>query len=177
MATLIVSYSLSGNNDAFASGLSGRLGAERFRIEEPRHRGMWGIAADVLFNRTPRATLPGLGGISKDDFVLFIGPVWMGKVASPFRACFDALKATPARYGFASVSGGADGPGSNSGLAAELERRLGKAPAFVLDLHIADLLPPSPRPTRKVTSAYRISPGEAEALARKAEKAVRKALG
>jgi hypothetical protein len=89
------------------------------------------------------------------DLVLFCGPVWMGQVASPFRACFKQLGHTIARYGYISISGGADGP--NPKLAGELERRVGREPACTIDLHIADLLPPEPKPTREDTMAYRVT--------------------
>jgi hypothetical protein len=79
----------------------------------------------------------------------------MGQVASPFRACFQRLAPTISDYGFVTICGGADGPNPN--LAAELRERLGKDPVCLIDLHIADLLPPEPKPTRDDTMAYRIN--------------------
>jgi hypothetical protein len=96
------------------------------------------------------------------DRVLFCGPVWMGQVASPFRACFKQLGPKIDRYAFISINGGADGP--NPKLAGELEKRLGKGPVCVLDLHVADLLPAEPTPTRQDTMAYRISEQEVKDL-------------
>jgi hypothetical protein len=86
----------------------------------------------------------------------------MGQVATPFRVCFKQL-GDIRKYAFISISGGADG--SNPKLARELEERLGQEPACVIDLHIADLLPADPKPTRKDTMAYRITESDVNHLA------------
>jgi hypothetical protein len=86
----------------------------------------------------------------------------MGQIATPFRACFKQLGQKIGKYGFTSISGGADGP--NTKLADELEKRLGKEPACLIDLRIADFLPPEPKPTRKDTMAYRINEREVKHL-------------
>jgi hypothetical protein len=52
----------------------------------------------------------------------------------------------------------------NLKLADELEKRLVKEPECLIDLHIADLLPPEPKPTRDVTMAYRINEREVKRL-------------
>jgi hypothetical protein len=112
------------------------------------------IVLDVMFSRTPKIIMP-LEKIEAYDLVLFVGPVWMGQIASPFRACFNQLGQKIDKYAFISICGGADGPNPN--LADELGERLGKDPVCLLDLHIADLLPPEPAPTRKDTMGYRIT--------------------
>jgi hypothetical protein len=86
----------------------------------------------------------------------------MGHVATPFRACFQQLAPTIGDYAFVSISGGADGP--NPQLAGELEERLGKEPVSLIDLHIADLLPSEPEPTRDDTMAYRITEADVRRL-------------
>ena len=118
----------------------------------------------MLFNRIPPVQggeLPGEPGR-----ILLVGPVWMGCLASPLRSCLRELKKRKDRVGFISISGGADGP--NPKLQKELTRRLGRSPEAVVDLHIADLLPPEPRPTREDTSSFRLSGDLAESLAEKA---------
>jgi hypothetical protein len=100
--------------------------------------------------------------IEEYDSVLFVGPVWMGQIATPFRACFKQLCHRIGRYAFISISGGADGPNPN--LADELKKRLAREPVCLLDLHIADLLPSQPEPTRKDTMAYRITERDVECL-------------
>lgn len=161
MKTVVLSYSLTGNNQALAASLAATLGAEHVRITEPKPRTMGKIALDVVLNRRPKVSAP-VESIAEADWVLFVGPVWMGQVASPFRAPFEQLGPQIAQYAFISISGGADGP--NPKLADELEKRLGKGPACLVDLHIADLLPPEPKPTRKDTSAYRITESDVRHL-------------
>ena len=48
--------------------------------------------------------------------------------------------------------------------AGELNKRVGKEPAALIDLHIADLLPSDPKPNRKDTSAYRLTDKDVKGL-------------
>ena len=154
MKAMVVSYSLTGNNNDLAASLAATLGADHVGITESKRRTQGTIVLDVLFNRTPKLSTP-VESTEGYDLVLFVGPVWMGQIASPFRAWFRQLGPTIGSYAFASICGGADGP--NPKLADELEKRLGKEPFCLIDLHIADLLPPEPKPTRKETMAYRVT--------------------
>jgi len=77
------------------------------------------------------------------DLVAFVGPVWMGQVASPLRACFKEF-----------------GP------------RLGKEPPALVELHKADFLPPEPTPTRDDTMKYQISDEQLRQLTEKAVSAL-----
>jgi len=99
------------------------LAAEHVSITEPGKRTMGTIMLDTVFGRTPKIRMPA-AKVEEYDLVVFVGPVWMGNVASPFRACFRELGAKIGKYAFVSISGGADGP--NPKLAAELAKRLGK---------------------------------------------------
>jgi len=62
------------------------------------------IVLDMLFNRTPQVN-PIVDKAEDDDLVLFVGPVWMGQVATPFRACFKHFKSGLGQYAFISISG------------------------------------------------------------------------
>lgn len=172
MKAMVISYSLTGNNEALAASLAVSLAAEHARVTEARPRTMGAILLDMLFNRTPLIEMPE-GSMECHDLVVFVGPVWMGRIASPLRACFGRLGPKIGRYAFVSISGGADGP--NPGLADELRKRLKKEPVSVVDMHVADLLPEDPKPIRAVTSAYRLKAEEAEGLADTALSALRKA--
>ena len=154
MKVIVISYSLTGNNEALAASVAAALGGEHVRITEPKSRTMSKIVLDTVFNRTPKIVMP-VEKTEEVDLVLFVGPVWMGQIASPFRACFKQLGQEIGEYAFISISGGADG--QNPKLAGELEKRLGKEPVCLIDLHIADLLPPEPKPTREDTMAYRVT--------------------
>jgi flavodoxin len=154
MKIAIVSYSMTGNNEALAAGIAGIFSAEHIKIREPKVRKPGRIFGDILFNRTP-TVLPEPETLAAYDMVLFAGPVWMGQIATPLRPYLSFLKKNPRKYAFISISGGALGP--NQKLARELEKRTGRKPDAVIDKHIADLLPPDPKPTMKDTSGYRIT--------------------
>ena len=161
MKTTVISYSFTGNNKALADSIASVLSAEHIKITESGTRTFGTIALDMLFNRTPKV-YPAMNGVEESDLVLFFGPVWMGHVAAPFRACFKGLKSSLKQYAFISISGGADGPNPN--LAGELKKRLGKKPSTVIDLHIAEILPSNPKPTREDTSSYRLNEEDIERL-------------
>lgn len=161
MKTIIISYSLTGNNANLATSLAAALAAEHIRITEPKPRTMGTIMWDMMFHRTPKIEMA-VDEVEHDDMLLFVGPVWMGKIATPLCACFKQLGPKIGQYAFIAISGGADGP--NPKLADELKKRLGKEPVALIDLHIADLLPPESKPTRKDTMAYRITESEVKRL-------------
>jgi len=161
MRIKVISYSMTGNNDALADRIAAELSAEHIRITEKNPRTMGTIAADMIFNRTPQIH-QSLDLVKDGDLVVFMGPVWMGHVAAPLRACFKQLKGKPVQYAFCSISGGADGP--NPKLAGDLSKRMGEAPVALVDLHIADLLPANPKPTREDTSSYHLKEADVTGL-------------
>ncbi|MDK2952490.1 MAG: hypothetical protein PWQ77_2155 [Kosmotogales bacterium] len=153
MKTAVISYSYTGNNDALANSVARELTADHIQISEKKPRTMGTIALDMLISRTPKVNVnPDI--LKKYDMVLFFAPIWMGYVASPLRSHLKYLKKHPQKYGFFSISGGADS--DNPKLKGELKKRTGAEPEIYLDLHIADLLS-KPNPTRKDTSAYKLN--------------------
>lgn len=154
MKIAVISYSHTGNNRALAQSVARELSAEHIEISEPKPGKMCALVLDTLFGRTPRVR-PAPDRMEGYDLVLFFAPIWIGQVAAPLRAHLGYLKAHPKQYGFFSVSGGADG--ANPKLAGELKKRTGTDPAVLLGLHIFDLLPPDPKPTRQDTSDYKIT--------------------
>jgi hypothetical protein len=126
-----------------------------------------------MFRRTPKILMP-VERAEEYDLVVFVGPVWLGQIATPFRACFKQLGPEIDKYAFVSISGGADGP--NPKLADELKNRLGKEPVCLLDLHIADLMPSEPAPTRDDTMAYRLPEEDVERLTDMAAEALHNSM-
>ena len=96
MKVIVISYSLTGNNEALANSIAAEFAAEQIKITETKPRTMGAIILDMLFYRTPQVN-PIVDKVEGHDLVFFVGPVWMGKVASPFRAYFKHLNATRAR--------------------------------------------------------------------------------
>lgn len=154
MKIVVISYSFTGNNEALAGSISKELTVKHIRITEQRTRTMGTIILDILFGRTPQIN-PITDKIESNDLIVFVGPIWMGQIATPFRAYFKNFKDNIDQYAFVSISGGAIGP--NSKLDGELKKRLGKKPTALIDMHIADLLPPNPKPAMKDTQSYRLN--------------------
>lgn len=161
MNIAILSYSYTGNNEAFAECVARELKAKHIKVSLQNPVTMGSIVLDMLFSRTPKVQ-PVPDTLRQYDLILFFGPVWMGHVASPLRTYLNDLKQNPKPYGFLSVSGGADG--GNAKLSDELLQRTGKQPVILADQHIAELLSPDDSTTRKETSAYRISEEDANRL-------------
>ncbi len=154
MNIAILSYSYTGNNTALAECVARKLTAKHIEASVQKPITIAGIAMDMTFARIPKVQ-PAPDILQQYDLILFFGPVWMGQVASPFRAYLNFLKTNPRQYGFLSISGGADG--ENAKLSGELYKRTGIQPVIMLDQHIKNLLPSGTMPTRKDTSAYKIS--------------------
>ena len=108
MKAMVISYSLTGNNQDLAASLAVTLGADHVSLAEPKRRTTTTIVLDTMFRRTPKILMP-VETLAAYDLVVFVGPVWLGQVATPFRACFKQLGPEIDRYAFISVSGGADG--------------------------------------------------------------------
>ncbi len=173
MKIVVISYSLTGNNEALAKNLAEELSADHLIITEPKPRTTLSIVIDLVLNRIPKVQ-PEPAKLKNYDLILFLAPVWIGNVATPLRAYFKYLKANPHKYAFISISGGADG--ANLKLAGELKKRVRKQPLALLDFHIADLLPTEPKPTRKDTSNYLINTKDIENLTHTIEKTVREVI-
>jgi hypothetical protein len=174
MKIKVISYSLTGNNEALAASIAGEFSAEHIKIIESNKRTSFTIVLDRIFNRIPQVS-PSPDKIEdkikNTDLVIFVGPIWLGQVATPFRAYFDYFKDKLGRYAFISISGGANGP--NPELNDELKKRLGKEPAALINLYIADLLPLEPKPTIKITSAYLLKDTEVKSLTNTVVKTLR----
>lgn len=174
MRIAVIFYSFTGNNKALATAVAKELSADLIEISEGRARKMGTIAMDMLLNLTPRVQ-PAPSELEKYDHILFVAPVWMSKAATPLRAYLKHLKKHPQSFGFISISGGA--LNDNPELADDLEKRAGTRPAVLVDLHIADLLPPGPKPTTQDTSTYHLNDAETAKLASIAVASVRSAIG
>jgi hypothetical protein len=173
MKAIVISYSLTGNNDILATSIAKELAAEHIKITESKQRTTGTIFFDLIFNRTPNIDfLP--DKITEKELVILVGPIWMGHVATPLRKYFSYLKNRPNRYAYVSISGGAID--SNPKLGEELKKRIGKVPLALIDWHIADLLPSNPKPTTKETSSYHLNDNDIKSLTEKTVKILRKTM-
>lgn len=165
MKTAVISYSFTGNNETLAKRIAEEIKAEHIKITEPKKRTFGTIAADLIFGRTPR-TEPNPQVMGAYDMIVFVAPVWMGQPAFPMRAYLKQLKRHPQKYAYVSISGG--GPNNNQGLPGVLKKRAGAEAAAVVDLHITDLLPPTPKPTAEAVSGYRLTVRDVENMTERA---------
>ncbi|MEQ8910338.1 MAG: hypothetical protein RIC95_14155 [Vicingaceae bacterium] len=154
MKTLLISYSLSGNNEAVANRIAKQLPADHLQLTESSKRGFFRISIDLIFNRTPKVQ-PTAIPMEDYDFVVLIGPVWMGKIAFPLRSCLSQLKKNLKPYAFVSVCGGSNG--KHPTLEVELLKRTGIEPTAVIEMHIANLLPQNVEPSYKAINAYQLT--------------------
>lgn len=163
MTTKVISYSFTGNNDRIAEAFAKEIGAEHFRITEPKKRTAGMIVKENLFNKDPKITLS-KDVLTEDDFVVFFGPFWFGKMASPLRAYFKQLKGISFDYGFASLCVGFDNSEGEEKFKGELIALLGSNPKFLILKKIVDLLPPDPAPTQNMITQYRLSQDHTDLL-------------
>lgn len=161
MKRAVVSYSLTGNNEALAQGIAAALGATHIRLteEKPRTNGI--IAADMIFGRTPKVS-PGPETMAAYERVVLVAPVWMGQPASPLRGYLKYLKAHPLKCAFVSISGGSLNP--NPGLKKAVEKRLGRPLNAFADFHITDLLPKDVKPEPAAIEAYKFTADDLDKL-------------
>lgn len=169
MKKLVISYSLTGNNEALASSIAKEIEAEHIKISEPKNRTIGTIAFDMLFNRVPNVE-PEADILNSYDLVIFCGPVWMGSVAAPIRKYLKYIKSNPCKYAYVSISGGADG--KNPRLISDLTKRTGTEPVMLVDMHIVDLLPVDSKPTREDTSKYVLNEKDVDRLTLEALKKI-----
>ena len=107
MKTLVISYSLTGNNKTLATSVADALGVEHIIVSEDKPRTNLTITLDLLLNRTP-VVKQSIEKLEDYDLVIFIGPVWMGQVATPLRAYFKQFRLSSGQYAFISISGGSE---------------------------------------------------------------------
>ena len=91
MKTLIISYSFTGNNGKLANKIARILDADYTVIKETKNRTLFTILIDLLLNR-----IPPIKKLEKQfelyTNLIFVAPIWFGKIATPLRALFKELK-------------------------------------------------------------------------------------
>ncbi|MGQ8336629.1 flavodoxin family protein [Sunxiuqinia sp. A32] len=173
MKTLLISYSYTGNNEKIAIALASELSVKHIQLKEKKPRNNFRISLDLIFNRYPKLQ-PAEYPVEDFELVVFIGPVWMGMAAFPFRTCFKVVKDKIQNYAYVSISGGATGP--NPQLSADLQKRMGKSPKALINLYLKDLFPKDAEPTPKEIDAHQLNPEEIKKLSEKIVSELREAL-
>ena len=157
----ILTYSMTGNNNKLGEKISKELGFEHIIIQETQERKIGKIILDMLFGRKPK-TSPSPEKMNSYDYIIFLSPIWMGKIASPMRSYLSYMKKNRKKYSFFSISGGAMGP--NPKIQNELKKRTGELPDIQKDFQKVDLMNTAKKPTSQETSDYQINEKDIEEI-------------
>ena len=157
----IFSYSMTGNNNKLGEKLSNALNLDHIIIKEPEERRIGKIILDMLFGRKPK-TFPNPKKIDDYEYIIFLSPIWMGKIASPMRNYLKYIKNIDMKYSFFSISGGAMGP--NPKIEKELKKRTGNYPDVQKDFQKVNLMISSKKPTSQETSDYQITEEDIDSI-------------
>lgn len=155
MKTIVVYFSFSGNNDLLANEIQQKMHCDKFPITEPGKRTWFTIFLDILFDRMPRIqnTVPNLANY---DNIIFIAPIWAGKIAAPLKSFLLLNKNSIGRYSFITACSG--GPGQKEKIESELMRLVEKRPVIVTELWINNLLPADQKNNARGVASYRLTP-------------------
>jgi flavodoxin len=160
MKNLIVYYSFSENNEKLANHLRAILRCDIVRIETLKKHTGFSIFLDLLFNRTPAIkTVPYY--LRDYDHVIFVSPIWAGKVAMPLKSFLINEKANIKRYTFVTLCGGGN-TNQKGKIKNELQEMTSKAPVKVVELWMSEFLAAKKKADKKNVTGYRINPEELE---------------
>lgn len=158
MKTLVVYYSFTENNEKLARHLQEKLRCDIVKIETLKKRTGLSILFDLMFHRKPGIkTVPYY--LRDYDHIIFVAPIWAGKIAMPLTTFLVNEKANIAQYSFITLCGGGNAD-QKKRIGDELRATIGKTPLKVVELWINNLLPAEKKNTIKYTSGYRIDPKE-----------------
>lgn len=154
MKTLILYYSFTNNNELLAKYLGQKLNCSIARIETIKKRNGFSILLDLMFKRKPTLR-PIQYNVRDFEHIVFVGPVWAGKIATPLRTFIADEKFNIPDYSFVTVCGGVNG--QKEKIIQDLDSIVRKAPVDVLELWISDIVKQeSKKGIKKDASGYKI---------------------
>jgi hypothetical protein len=159
MKTLIVYYSFTQNNAALARMIQKRLDCEMLKIETLRRRSAFSIFLDAAFGRKPAILKHNLV-MENYGQIVFVGPIWLGKIAGPLKTFLREEKNNIKHYSFISVCGGLTG--QKEKIEDELTSIVGSRPRRVCELWVSEIVSEKVTKNAKNVSAYRIRSSELE---------------
>ena len=154
MKPMIVYYSHTGNNQALALKLKDFLICDSLEIKEKKKRKTITILFDLMFNRKAKIIEYPVFNFN-DRVIIFISPIWVGKIASPIKAYIEKEKNNINKYFFISLCGGDDN--HQQKLKDMLRNITQKEPLEVLELSLNSLLPEEKRNQIKHLINFRVS--------------------
>jgi hypothetical protein len=161
MKTLIVYYSLSGNNRVLVDELCKRFQCDAHELRPRKQRTKLDLLIDAFTYRTPPND-PIPFDLVEYDRVIMVAPIWNARIAAPMRSFARRHGGHLGDYAFVSACAGR--VLQYVSIHNELTRFVGRGPKRVLQLEMQDLLPPEQRKGRNA-SLYRLKPQDLVAFA------------
>lgn len=154
MKNLIVYYSFTENNEKLAGYLQKLLNCDTVKIETIKNRTGFSILLDLVFNRKPK--LKAVASSLEDyEHVIFMAPIWAGKIATPLKSFLTDEKTRIKSYSFITLCGGGNSTQKQK-IQQELSLVVQKEPSNVLELWVSDLLSAEKKNSVKYTSGFRV---------------------
>jgi flavodoxin len=156
MKTLIVYYSHGGNNELLAYRLQKELDCDITEVEPTGKRTGFSIFLDIAFLRTPRVkpcTVP----LDRYDLIIFVAPIWAGKVAAPLKSFLLRERERIGHYAFISLCGGGMKEQATR-VRKQLTSIVGYEPVALKELWVVDLPMPDLKASPNLLSGYRVTP-------------------
>lgn len=126
MKTVVVFYSLTGNNSRLANFLKEKLKCECFEIKTKKKIGFCTIFNGIFFKKDPKLEEYRLD-MKSFDKIIFLSPVWFGKLAFAFKSFLKIEKQNIKKYSFLSICLG----DQKNKIEKELISHLGTNPNFI----------------------------------------------
>jgi flavodoxin len=170
MKELIIYYSLSGNNEKLAFYLKDRVGCDIHKLSEIKKRKTISILFDFILKRNSKLTNSSLN-IIQYDTIIFIGPIWGCRIASPVRTFIENHKENINNYFFITLCNGM--AGQREKLENELYSIVQRKPIEVIELWINKLLPEDKQNKIKHTFKFQVASSDLETFDRDIEPFIR----
>jgi hypothetical protein len=161
MKTLIVYYSLSGNNRLLVEELCKRFQCDAHELRPHKRRTKLDLVIDALAYRTP-PNHPIPFDVLEYDRIIMVAPIWNARIAAPMRSFARQHGGHLGNYAFVTACAGR--PLQYVRLYNELTRFVGRGPRKLLQLEMQELLPLKERNGRNASS-YRLKPEDLATLA------------
>ncbi len=157
MKILIVYYSFTENNKKLAYYLQDELECDIAEINTVKSRTGLSIFMDLIFNRQPEIkTVP--FNLHDYDHILFISPIWAGKIAMPLASFLFNQRRDLSAFSFITVCGGGNEMQKEK-VRDELLLLTGKQPCKVQELWVSGVLSHGRKLSTRASS-YRLTAGD-----------------
>lgn len=126
MKILTIYYSLTGNNKKLVNYLQEKTNCETFEIKTKKKVGFGSIFCGLVFKTKPKLA-PYSVDFKQYDKVIFISPIWFGKLSYPLKSFLIKEKLNIPDYSFLSICLG----GQKDKIESELKSIVNKKPFYI----------------------------------------------